>query len=60
MALSAMRSVKCSGLSEGERLYRVRFGQIAVYVRTNLSRTHVHGKMAEILLYREKSNLFSM
>ena len=32
--LSALRSAKCSGLSEGERLYRVRFGRIAAYVRT--------------------------
>ena len=34
MTLSALRTAKCSGLSEGERLYRLRFGQIAAYVRT--------------------------
>ena len=34
MTLSSLWSAKCSGLSEGERLYRVRFGQIAAYVYT--------------------------
>ena len=47
MTLSAVRSAKCSGLSEGERLYRVRFEQIAVYVRTGEVGTHVRNKTAK-------------
>ena len=46
MTLSSLRSAKCSGLSEGERLYRVRFEQIAVYVRTGEVGTHVRNKTA--------------
>ena len=46
MTLSVLRSAKCSGLSEGERLYRVRFGRIAVYVRTEEVGTHVRNKTA--------------
>lgn len=33
MTLSSLRPAKCSGLSEGKWLYRVRFGQIAAYGR---------------------------
>ena len=36
----------CSGLSEGKRLYRVRFGQIAAYVRTE-GCTHIRSKTAK-------------
>ena len=34
MTLSSLRSAKCGGFPEGERLYGVRFWQIAAYVCT--------------------------
>ena len=34
MTLSSLRSAKCSGFPEGERLHGVRFWQIAAYMRT--------------------------
>ena len=37
----------CKGFSEGERLHRVRFGQIAAYVRTGEVGTHVRSKTAK-------------
>ena len=59
MTLSSLRSAKCSGLSEGERWYGVRFGQIAAYVYTEdgYARTQYIG---QVLLYRGVLSLESM
>ena len=44
--LTAVNTVSFT-VSEGERLYRVRFEQIAVYVRTGEVGTHVRNKTAK-------------